>query len=76
MLLHSLGANVRVLVTRVAHLTEAGHKEVIASVVRWRVLLYVGKLHKLWLEEEGNKVHVPTEGFSCIKAGIPVLNTF
>lgn len=58
-LLHSLGANVGVLVAGVAHLAEVGHKVVITTVVRWRVLFYVGKLHKLWLEEEeGYKVHM------------------
>lgn len=57
--LHSLGANVGILVARVAHLTEVGHKVVITTVVRWCVLFYVGKLHKLWLEEEeGYKVHM------------------
>lgn len=47
-----LGADVGVLVAGVAHLTEAGHKEVVATMVRRCVLFYVGKLHKLWSEEE------------------------
>ena len=44
----SLGADVRVLVAGVAHLAETGDKEVVAAMVRRRVLLYVGELHKLW----------------------------
>lgn len=43
---------------RVAHLTEAGDKEVIAAVVRRGVLLNVGKLHKLGEKKQS----VSTEG--------------
>lgn len=52
----SLGADVWVLVARVAHFTEARHEEVITAVVRWCILFYVGKLHKLRREEE-NETH-------------------
>ena len=44
----SLGADVGVLVAGVAHLAEARDEEVVAAMVRRRVLLYVGELHKLW----------------------------
>ena len=37
----------------VAHLTEAGDKEVVAAVIRWGVFLDVGKLHKLGEKKEG-----------------------
>ena len=46
----SLGADVGVLVAGVAHLAEARDEEVVAAMVRRRVLLYVGELHKLWKE--------------------------
>lgn len=36
----------------VAHGAELGHKEVVAAVIRGRVLLNVGKLHKLQRQQE------------------------
>lgn len=36
----------------VAHGAELGHKEVVAPVIRGRVLLNVGKLHKLERQQE------------------------
>lgn len=50
---HSLCPDVQVVVAGVAHLTEAGNKEVVAAVVRWGVLLDVGKLHELGEKKEG-----------------------
>lgn len=44
---YSLSLDFHVIVAGVAHFTEAGHKEVIAPVIGWGVLLDVGKLHKL-----------------------------
>lgn len=44
---HWLVLDVEVFVFRVTHLTEARHKEVVAAMVRRRVLLDVRKLHKL-----------------------------
>lgn len=38
--------------SRVAHGAELGHKEVVAAVVGRRVLLNVGKLHKLERRQE------------------------
>jgi hypothetical protein len=35
----------------VAHFTESGHKEVIAPMIGWGVLLDVGELHKLLGQE-------------------------
>lgn len=49
--IHSLGSDLRVVMAGVAHLTEAGHEEVIAPVVGGGVLLDVRKLHEL---EEGD----------------------
>lgn len=50
------GSGLRLFMSRVAHGTELGHEEVVATVVRWRVLLNVGKLHKLenGQRDEGN----------------------
>ena len=39
--------DVQVFVLRVTHLTEARHEEVVAAMIRRRVLLDVRKLHKL-----------------------------
>lgn len=39
--------DVQVFVFRVTHLTEARHEEVVAAMIRRRVLLDVRKLHKL-----------------------------
>ena len=39
--------DVQVLVFRVTHLTEARHEEVVAAMIRRRVLFDVRKLHKL-----------------------------
>lgn len=44
---YSLSLDFRVIVAGVAHLTEAGHEEVVAPMVGGGVLLDVGKLHKL-----------------------------
>lgn len=55
---HSLCPDLQVIMARVAHLTEAGDKEVIAAVVRRGVLLNVGKLHKLGEKKQS----VSTEG--------------
>lgn len=55
---HSLCPDLQVIVAGVAHLTEAGDKEVIAAVVRWGVLLNVGKLHKLGEKKQS----ISTEG--------------
>lgn len=46
------GSGLSVFMSRVAHGAELGHKEVIAAVVGRRVLLNVGKLHKLEREQE------------------------
>lgn len=43
----SPGSGLRVFMSGVAHGAELGHEEVVAPVVRGRVLLDVGKLHKL-----------------------------
>ena len=45
--LYSLSLDLQVFMARVAHFTEARHEEIIAPMVGWGVLLYVGKLHKL-----------------------------
>lgn len=50
---HSLRPDVEVVVAGVAHLTEAGDKEVVAAVIRWGVLFDVGKLHELGEKKEG-----------------------
>lgn len=50
---HSLRPDVQVVVAGVAHLTEAGDKEVVAAVIRWGVLFDVGKLHELGEKKEG-----------------------
>lgn len=44
---YSLSLDFQVIVAGVAHFTEAGHKEVVAPMVGWGVLLDVGELHKL-----------------------------
>lgn len=44
---YSLSLDFQVIVAGVAHLTEAGHKEVVAPMIGRGVLLDVGKLHKL-----------------------------
>ena len=44
---YSLSLDFQVIVAGVAHLTEAGHEEVIAPVIGRGVLLDVGKLHEL-----------------------------
>lgn len=59
---HSLCPDVEVVVAGVAHLTEAGDKEVVAAVVRWGVLFDVGKLHELGERKEG----VSSEGMAKI----------
>jgi len=41
------GSGVRLIMSRVAHGAELGDKEVIAAMIGWRVLLNVGKFHKL-----------------------------
>lgn len=56
----SLGLDFQIIVAGVAHLTEAGHKEVIAPMVGWGVLLDVGKLHKLPGRREGFTGEVTT----------------
>ncbi len=43
----SPGSGLSVFMSGVTHGAELGHKEVVASVVGRRVLLNVGKLHKL-----------------------------
>lgn len=43
----SPGSGLRIIVSGVAHSAELGHEEVVAAVIRRRVLLNVGKLHKL-----------------------------
>lgn len=48
----SPGSGLRLVVGRVAHGAELGHEEVVAAVVRRRVLLDVGKLHKLEEDRE------------------------
>lgn len=49
---HSLRPDLQVVVAGVAHLTEAGDKEVVAAVVGRGVLLDVGKLHELGEEKQ------------------------
>lgn len=51
---YSLSLDFQVIMAGVAHLTEAGHKEVIAPMIGWGVLLDVGKLHKLSRRRERN----------------------
>lgn len=52
----SPGSGLSLFMGGVAHGAELGHKEVVAAVVGRRVLLNVGKLHKLdrGQEDEGN----------------------
>lgn len=50
----SLSLDFQVIVAGVAHFTEAGHKEVIAPMIGWGVLLDVGKLHELPGRRERN----------------------
>lgn len=46
----------RIFMSRVAHGAELGDEEVVATMVRRRVLLDVGKLHKL-KKNNNNKKH-------------------
>lgn len=48
----SPGSGLGVVMSRVAHGAELGHKEVVAAVVGRRVLLNVGKLHELERRQE------------------------
>ena len=56
------GSGLRLVVRRVAHGTELRHKEVVATMVGGRVLLDVGKLHKLGRRRKHSL------SFICLKA--------
>ena len=55
------GACLGLLVHGVAHGAELGHEEVVAPVVRGRVLLDVGELHKLWGRERRALIDGPAD---------------
>lgn len=61
----SLGLDFQVIVARVAHFTESGHKEVITAMVGWGVLLDVGKLHKLSGQRERTRVRGDSSAPHC-----------